>query len=286
MTPEAALAALIDDLARRRALRAGSFIVTIYGDVVLPRGGSVWMGNVIETCRAVGVNESQARTAVSRLVEAGRLIGARDGRRSFYRLTPAAAAEFARAAAAIHGPGEAAEGAPWTFVALGAEGRAAAQEALARLGFGQVGPGAALKPGEAAAEARAALDAAAAVFVGAPAAPAPGALALLAREGWDLDALSVAYAAFADRFAPLDAALASRGLEGAASLAARLLLVHDFRRVALRDPALPASALPTGWSGRPARALFRALYRRLAPAADAHVAARFLDRHGPLGRAA
>ncbi len=263
-----ALDDLIADFAARRALKAGSFIVTVYGDVALPRGGAVWLGAVIEACAAVGVNESQARTAVSRLVEAGRLAGVREGRRSFYRLTPSAAAEFARAADAIHGPGETAEDAPWTLAAPRAEGRAAALEALARAGFG-VAAGLALRPGDAtAAAAEAAPEAA--VFLGAPA----GSVAALAAEAWDLTGLSAAYAAFAARFAALEDA--AGGLDGAAALAARLLLVHDFRRIALRDPGLPPSALPPGWAGAAARARFRKLYGRLSDAAEVHAAQRFL----------
>ena len=261
------LDALIADFAARRALRAGPFIVTVYGDVALPRGGAVWLGAVIEACAAVGVNESQARTAVSRLVEAGRLVGVREGRRSYYRLTEATAAEFARAAEAIHGTGETAEDAPWTLVAPQAEGRAAALDALGRLGFG-VSAGLALRPGDAVAAALATAPGAAA-FLGRPAAP----VAALAEEAWDLAGLSAAYAAFANRFAPLEAA-AGR-LDGGRALAARLLIVHDFRRIALRDPALPASALPPGWKGSEARARFGRLYAALSVAAEAHAAERF-----------
>ena len=72
-------------------LRAASFIVTIYGDVVEPRGGLLWMGTLIEVCARAGISETRVRTAVSRLVAAGRLEGTREGRRSFYRLTPSAA---------------------------------------------------------------------------------------------------------------------------------------------------------------------------------------------------
>ncbi|PII39244.1 hypothetical protein T190_08555, partial [Sinorhizobium meliloti CCBAU 01290] len=87
-------------------LRAASFIVTIYGDVVEPRGGAIWIGNLIEICAGVGISETLVRTAVSRLVAAGQLAGEREGRRSFYRLTDAARAEFAAAARVIFGPPE------------------------------------------------------------------------------------------------------------------------------------------------------------------------------------
>ena len=49
-TPGSASAAvdrLVEEFAGRRPLRAGAFIVTLYGDAVVPRGGSLWVGNVI-----------------------------------------------------------------------------------------------------------------------------------------------------------------------------------------------------------------------------------------------
>ena len=85
-------------------LRAASFIVTLYGDVVEPRGGLLWMGTLVEVCALVGISETRVRTAVSRLVAAGRLEGTREGRRSYYRLTEAARREFAAAAALVFAP--------------------------------------------------------------------------------------------------------------------------------------------------------------------------------------
>jgi len=55
------MAGVLDGL----SLRAGSFIVTLYGDVVEPRGGRLWMGNIIETCASMGISETLVRTAVS-----------------------------------------------------------------------------------------------------------------------------------------------------------------------------------------------------------------------------
>lgn len=54
--------------------------MTIYGDVVEPRGGIARIGNPIETCAEVGISENLVRTAVSRLVAAGQLSGEREGR--------------------------------------------------------------------------------------------------------------------------------------------------------------------------------------------------------------
>lgn len=280
------LTALVDDFATRRALRAGSFIVTVYGDVILPRGRSVWIGNIIETCRIVEINESQTRTAISRLVEAGRLTGLRTGRRSFYHLTDAAATEFEAAAKAIHGPGSVTDDAPWTLVRVPADSAMTVLSALANQGFGAIGQTMALKPGDCAAEIETTLGPGATglvVFKALPTQVAIGGLKAMAADIWDFEGLATVYTDFAQRFGPLAAALeGGKPLDGAESLVARLLLVHEFRRIALRDPGLPASALPDGWPGVKARALFRACYDRLTPAAERHVHARFVDVDGPL----
>jgi len=54
----------------------------------------------------------------------------------------------------------------------------------------------------------------------------------------------------------------------------RVLLIHDYRRLLLRDPELPDVLLPTGWPGQQARMLCREIYRRLLTPSERH-----LDRH-------
>lgn len=274
--------ALIEAFPAAQPLRAAAFIVTLYGDVVVPRGGSLWIGNVIEACAGVGISETLVRTAVSRLVAAGRLAGQRDGRRSFYSLTPAAREEFARAADILYAGRPASDPVEWT-VALAGDGDARpAIEALARAGFGIAATGVALRPGPPPAIAadgtppvifRARLDAT----------TSPESLRSLAASAWDLPALAAEYDGFAALFGPVAAALRSGPPpDGPLALTVRLLLVHAFRRTALRDPQLPAVALPEGWSGHAARRLFAAVYRALSPGADAHVAGRFVDGGGPI----
>lgn len=285
---DAAVRGLLADWPAQRPLRAAAFIVTLYGDVVVPRGGTLWIGNVIEACRMHGISETLVRTAVSRLVAAGRLEGLRAGRRSFYRLTPAARREFERAAELLYAGWPEPDPGDWTL-ALGRDGAArSALEALLGRGFGLAAPGLALRPGHAADEALQGLgeDAAAPLIFESRLAgpPVPERLRPLAAAAWDLEGLDAAYRAFLETFGPLDEALgeAPRRLDGALALAARLLLVHAFRLAALSDPQLPAAALPDPWSGRAARRLFARLYRALSPAADAHIAARFVDADGPL----
>jgi phenylacetic acid degradation operon negative regulatory protein len=53
----------------------------------------------------------------------------------------------------------------------------------------------------------------------------------------------------------------------------RTLLLHNWRRIVLREPALPAELWPCGWVGDTAYAVVAATYRRLSPAAETHLEA-------------
>jgi hypothetical protein len=82
------LQALLADL-RDRPSRTGALIITLYGDALASRGGSVWLGTLLEVFRAMGVGDGVVRTAVSRLATEGWLSRSRAGRNSFYRLDQA-----------------------------------------------------------------------------------------------------------------------------------------------------------------------------------------------------
>src|SRR5690606_20091049 len=73
---------------------------------------------------------------------------------------------------------------------------------------------------------------------------------------WPSAEIAAAYAAFADAYAPLGSALDGGAVPAPLeAMAARTLLIHDWRRIVLRDPGLPAALLPPGWPGAAARSL-------------------------------
>lgn len=259
------IAGLLADL----PLRAGGFIVTLYGDVVVPRGGEVWIGNIIETCAAVGISETLVRTAVSRLVAAGRLEGRRAGRRSFYRLSEAARTEFDAADRAIYGPDSALG---WRFVFVPEALGDAAMAQLERAGYARLKPQLAIGPD------RIAVPAGALVF---SARPEEGLEALpeFAAGAWDLATHAQAYTEFIARFSSLAMGSAP---SGAQALSLRLLLVHFYRQVLLRDPRLPTDALPADWPGHAARRLFAQIYCTLSDPADSYVGTAFEAESGAL----
>jgi phenylacetic acid degradation operon negative regulatory protein len=93
---------LLGTLARTGAPRIASLIVTVWGDAVAPRGGSLWLGSLQAILDRFGCTPGQVRTAMSRLTEEGWLARNRVGRNSFYRLGPRGEASFAAAAARIY----------------------------------------------------------------------------------------------------------------------------------------------------------------------------------------
>lgn len=264
----AGLMARVDQILTHSAPRATRFIVTVYGDVVEPRGGTLWMGTLIETCARQGISESLARTAVSRLVSAGQLAGERGGRRSFYRLTGLARREFVDAARVLFAPPAHAKG--WLIaqsdnVITSSSGWAKLSDALS------IAPD------------RPDLPHPEGLVMRADAVAGPEHLPELAATYWDVAGIANGYAQVNQRYQPLcDAVEAGFSPDGAQALALRLRLVDDYRAVALRDPRLPLAALGEAWPGLACRKLFVKLYRALSPAADAFVGESFQDATGPL----
>ena len=108
-------------------------------------------------------------------------------------------------------------------------------------------------------------------------------LGALARQAWDLDTVATAYGRWRERFAPLRQALAEgERLDPLSAMCARLLLIHDFRRVVLKDPELPETLRGADWPGRPARREAAALYRALLTDSEAWLDASDATPVGPL----
>src|SRR5215471_4203510 len=68
---------------RAEPSRTWSVIITVFGDAIVPRGGSVWLGTLVRFFAALGSNDGVVRTAMSRLAADGWLERSRVGRNSF-----------------------------------------------------------------------------------------------------------------------------------------------------------------------------------------------------------
>lgn len=258
-----ALDALIRRLHEQGRLRVWSLVVTIFGDAVAPRGGRVALATLQEIMERLRIEPGALRTAMSRLAGDGWVTRERQGRNSFFSLDAHGRHAFNLATRRIYAGGRPAWDGKWTVAIAPPGGDIAAD--LASHGFVRVNGAVFLR-----AETQDATDARAELadmlVIHGEGAEHPETLRAL----WPSQEIAAAYARFADAHAPL-----LQALEGGASLpppdamAARTLLIHDWRRIVLRDPGLPAALLPDDWSGEAARAVARAIYALLLPASEA-----------------
>ncbi|MEO5933616.1 MAG: phenylacetic acid degradation operon negative regulatory protein PaaX [Duganella sp.] len=268
--------------------RSKSLVVTIFGDAIVPHGGMVWLGSLIELLAPFGVNDRLLRTSVFRLAQEGWLGAQRDGRRSSYAITPHAMARFVHAYRRIYAPLDVHWDGSWTLVlngdgALNAAERGAVRKELLWEGYSVIAPGIMGHPAADAAvldELLKRLGVAGKLFVvraksvervaGRP-------LSDLVAGGWDVDGVALGYGGFIARFEPLLTAL--RAPDGGAALTPeqafviRTLLIHAYRRVQLHDPQLPVELLPTPWPGALAYELARGVYQAVFADAERHVEA-------------
>lgn len=257
----------------RAGTSAKAVLLTVLGQYVAPRGGQAWTQTLIGALGAVGVEERNARQALSRLGEQGLIGGRRDGRRVRRFLTPEAVELLATGEDRIFGFGLAATrwDGRWLIVlcSVPEEHRSKRHLLRSRLGFagfGFLSAGVAITPHvERETLATAILKELdlvenATVFIG-----GVGQLITasdLLHRAWDMDALSDEYRTFVQMFQGRSPTTPR------ARFAATTELVHEWRRFPFVDPELPDELLPASWPGRRGRTVFDTCLSAWAPDAN------------------
>lgn len=261
-----------------RPLRTWSVIVTVFGDLASEPGARLWLTTIVDILAPLGFDAGSVRTALSRLVADDWLERERSGRNTAYRLTARARAETSEVAQRIYRDvvparaGELERSAGWTIAFITSNAAAAREKARAALtagGAGQVSPTVFLWRGEGPGVARAV--AADVLRLRLPMQNG-GVDRRLAEQAWDLAALGQSYRAFNSMFAPVMKRLSSGSPAGLDAVALRVLLVHELRRIALRDPDLDPAMLGAAWPGVEARATAAAIWSAAARPANAWLA--------------
>ena len=285
----AAATTLVNRFRRQRPLRGGSLLVSIFGDAIAPRGGAVTLGSLIELAAPFGLNERLVRTSMARLAADGWFENRRRGRLSEYRLSREGRERFAAATQQIYAvPGQPWPGS-WTIVLVppnSRKERQSARDALSWAGFGEPIPGVFAHPTLPGAEidrvVRRTPHLRGAVILTTADSPTAS-HRRLATLAWDLSDLAERYRRFAAHFTPALTALADQAQRPPAQcFLLRTLLIHEYRKIHLRDPMLPAELLPSDWVGTDAYHLCRSIYERVAALAEQHLSAHAATLDGPL----
>lgn len=273
-------------------IRASSLIVTLYGDAIEPHGGTVWLGSLTQLLEPFGINERLIRTSIFRLTKDGWLSADKVGRRSYYSLTGSGRRRFDKALKRVYTSTVPEWDGSWCLVMLSqlaAGKRKQVREELEWQGFGAVSPIILASPRSDRADVNATLadlDALEDTIVfETTSQDVMGSKALRAqtRESWRIDELGAHYNEFIQLFRPVWQALREQELlQPLDCFMIRLLLIHEYRKLLLRDPHLPDELLPADWEGRAARQLCRNIYRLVSARAEEWLTGNMETADGPL----
>ncbi len=273
-------------------MRAGSLIITVFGDAVAPRGGTVWIGSLIRVLSDFCVSERLVRTSVFRLTRGDWLEVDQVGRRSYYSLTTNGVRRFEQATQRIYGEPRQSWSGEWCLVLLAdldAEQKDTVRRELGWLGFGAISTNVLAHPSPAVAELEQTLQQIGierdlVVMLGRTLGNnQDDAMRALVHKSWNLDDIDRGYAEFVARFRSVFRAVKKgRNCDGRTAFQIRTLMIQEYRRILLRDPLLPAEMLPAGWQGTAAYQLCRNLYRLIFAPADDFMTREFETADGPL----
>ena len=271
-------------------LRANSMVMTLYGDVFASKGQAIWLGSLIQLLAPFGISARQVRTSVFRLTSDQWFDIARMGRRSYYGLSTDGLQRVQHAGKRIYEFSSAPWDGYWTLIVIDAKWRLSARQKLRREllwdGFGQLAPNIFAHP-------RADQQSLFEILQACQAEPHVTVLKAtsletysrkplidLMQQTFGLAQIDSAWRQFMKRFSSLTATASK--LSPAEAFYVRTLLIHEYRRILLRDPNLPDELLPTAWSGLEARQLCQALYQDVKPASEAYLIETVQTREGVL----
>jgi phenylacetic acid degradation operon negative regulatory protein len=242
-----------------RASSARSLLLTILGEFVLPKGGSVLTWPLVTALGLLGVEEKAARQALSRTAGDGLIVSERDGRRVRFSLTEKGHQLLEEGTDRIYGflrdvsdwDGR------WLVLMISVpesqrDVRHQLRTRLAWAGLGSPLPGVWVTPHvEKEKEVEAVVsDLGVDGFSWIGPTAAIGDVRTLVDQAWALDDVAARYVAFLDEFSSTNATLPQTVFVN------QVRLVHMWRRFPFVDPALPPFLLPEHWPSSRAVSVF------------------------------
>ena len=261
-------------------LRANSLLITLYGDALAAQKAPISLGSLIELAGLFGLSSRLVRTSAFRLTADGWFDVTRVGRRSFYALSQLGQQRVVHAQRRIYDFAPLPWAGDWTLALIDARLKASTRQHLKRellwAGFGQLSANVFAHPHADHTTLKDIINSTQThnqlVVLSAQSIDgyASQPLAAVMQDTFKLAAVGQAWREFIKRFATLQ--IDAANLPPAAAFFSRTLLIHEYRKVLLRDPQLPQALLPIDWQGGRARELCEALYRGLQPNSAAFLA--------------
>lgn len=257
------------NFSERPAVRTQFLVFTLFGEYVLPRGGSIWTSNLLSLMEVLGVSERAARSTLSRMSRKGWITARKEGRRSRYSLTPRGWMLLKQGEKRIFEPTPQEWDGLWYLVVYSLPEkkrrlRHSLRQGLSWLGFGPLSPGTWVSPHNRFIEVKnmckdLGVQQHVEIFSGAHVGLSTD--QEIVRTCWDLAELEAQYKEFIRLYqGQYEGYLQQGDNEKAVSLeqcfVLRFWLTHQFQSFPRTDPNLHPALLPPDWIGYKARELF------------------------------
>lgn len=281
---------LLADKLSENNVSCTSMLATFFGDVLSHQGGWVWLGSIIDALAQLGFNERLVRTSVFRLVQNEWLITKKIGRKSYYCLSEKGRSETERAERRIYNRPRDEWDSQWVMVlnvSVPEEKQENFKKSICWLGFNLLTPGLYAHPSPE----RRSLDELiiennlygnVAIFNASSSdVYSKTSLKSLITEKWGIHAIEKMYEHFLSTFREfLNVSLAE--LSPQESFTLRLAMLHEYRRIQLKDPDLPSELLPIGWVGFEAKDLLQKHYLKLMDSSTQFICENLFNAQGAL----
>lgn len=298
MSMSAKIQQIIDSVVKNETLSGISLISTIFGDSVLHRGGNISLASLIQLLELFGFNDRAVRTSVFRLVKNDWLCSDKIGRTSFYRITDSSRSTYLQAEQRIYNDQMKEWDHYWDLIlmsSLDTENKALLKKELEWLGFANISTNLMAYPGCNRIELQRLLvdlnmSEQVVVFKAETLQlfnNSVDTIGRMLRTNWPIDELRQRYLQFLDIFREIGVLLMQENeqLEPVQAFQIRTLLIHYYRRILLKDPALPLELLPTDWPAISARTLSMNIYKKVFEPADEYFLSVAATAEGPMPNA-
>ena len=270
----------IDEFIAKEALSGTSLIMTVFGDCVYHHGGIISLASLIQLMDNFGFNERSVRTAVFRLVQNGWLVSEKIGRTSYYRVTENSRQRFVQADAKIYNFNHMEWDKKWDLVLLSSvelDNKLTLKKELEWLGFANIASNVMAYPGcghlklqnlllNLKMTEQVVLFEAETLHFWQGSYPT---VKKMVEINWPIQELHARYDKFIRDFREfMNLVESSDNLDAVQAFQLRILLIHQYRRILLKDPDLPHELLPTNWLSLNARNLSGNLYQLIVTAGE------------------
>ncbi|TCM62697.1 PaaX family transcriptional regulator [Acinetobacter calcoaceticus] len=272
---------IINTIIENEALSGTSLISTIFGDSILHRGGSISLASLIQLMELFGFNDRAVRTSVFRLVKNDWLCSDKIGRTSFYRITDASRSKYVQAEQRIYNDQMKEWDRFWDLILMTnmvSENKLQLKKDLEWMGFANISTNLMAYPGCDRLELQRLLidlnmTDQVVVFKSQTLQLFNNSTETIGRmmqTNWPIEQLRERYLQFLDVFREIGVGLMQeeQPISPVQAFQIRTLLIHYYRRILLKDPALPIELLSTDWPAINARTLSMNIYKKVFEPAD------------------